>query len=97
MPHPVEWTSRANQDLFNIADYIALDSPKAAIRWLSDMQSKDHEISQFPNVGRVVPEFTDPTIRELIKGNYRIIYFVEGSQIWILRVISSFQELTELQ
>ena len=30
--------------------------------------------------GRIVPETNDKNIREIIKGNYRIIYFLSNDQ-----------------
>ncbi len=37
--------------------------------------------------GKIVPEFGQKEIREVIEGNYRIIYFLETEdQIQIIRV-----------
>lgn len=37
-------------------------------------------LGSMPQLGRVVPERRDPRIREIIRGNYRIVYRVRESQ-----------------
>ncbi|MBN1359621.1 MAG: type II toxin-antitoxin system RelE/ParE family toxin [Sedimentisphaerales bacterium] len=37
-------------------------------------------------MGRLVPEVNDPAIRELILGNYRVIYRLRGDLVEILTV-----------
>ncbi|NJK87586.1 MAG: type II toxin-antitoxin system RelE/ParE family toxin [Bacteroidales bacterium] len=52
--------------------------------------SKGSDLIENPFIGRIVPEFSDPTIRELIEGNYRIIYSVKNEiQVDILRIFHS--------
>jgi toxin ParE1/3/4 len=43
-------------------------------------------LADFPNSGRVVPELKDPAIREIIFGNYRIVYRVKGDLVEVLTV-----------
>ncbi|MBX9657643.1 MAG: type II toxin-antitoxin system RelE/ParE family toxin [Nitrospiraceae bacterium] len=40
----------------------------------------------FPQSGRIVPEVNDPAVREVIHGNYRIVYRLIHDQIHILTV-----------
>ncbi len=45
-------------------------------------------------IGRIVPEMNLPEIREMIIGNYRLIYFiVDNEQIDILSVYHSSRNL----
>jgi plasmid stabilization system protein ParE len=54
-------------------------------------------LEQHPKIGRKVPEFNNELIRELIEGNYRIIYRVESEdQIGIARVHHAARLLKEL-
>jgi plasmid stabilization system protein ParE len=46
--------------------------------------------------GRVVPELGDPTVRELIVGNYRLIHEVTPETILILGVIHGARDLAAL-
>ena len=52
-------------------------------------------LKTFPQAGRTVPEKNDENVRELIEGNYRIIYeVVSADQISILTVYHSARDLT---
>jgi toxin ParE1/3/4 len=42
---------------------------------------------EHPEAGRIVPEFEDESIRELIEGSYRIIYKIKSfDELGVLRV-----------
>jgi plasmid stabilization system protein ParE len=41
----------------------------------------------YPESGRVVPELNRPTVRELIRGSYRIVYRLEPDAVRILTVV----------
>jgi toxin ParE1/3/4 len=69
-----------------IAGYIAQDNPVAAQSWVNTVFKKVEELKAFPESGRIVPEVNNKTIRELIYGNYRIVYRVEESTLSILTV-----------
>jgi toxin ParE1/3/4 len=83
----VEWTLQAIEDIDNIAGYIALQSNKfAAVQVQRFFDKVDILITQ-PKIGRMVPELKQRSIRELILGNYRIIYrIVSTDRIHILTV-----------
>ena len=83
----VIWTGRSLKDLEEIGDYISRDSPTYAKLTLEKLieTAKLIEVSQL--IGRVVPEVNQADIRELITGNYRIIYqAVEKEYAYILTV-----------
>ena len=44
-------------------------------------------LAEFPDSGRVLPEDPDSGIRELLVGNYRILYQVTGGNVAVLAVI----------
>jgi toxin ParE1/3/4 len=47
-------------------------------------------VAENPDVGRIVPEFNEKSIREVIEGHYRIIYRMKtAQQVAILRVYHS--------
>lgn len=70
----INWTDSAINDLQDIADYIARDSIRYAQLTVDKLFNYPTILIDKPDLGRIVPEFEDETIRELIKGNYRIIY-----------------------
>ena len=82
----IVWSSRARNDLASIADYLAEDSPRAARVWLGRINRAVDRLEDFPNSGRIVPEYGDAEIRELIIGNYRVVYRVTTLGVEIARV-----------
>ncbi len=80
------WSPLAVHRASEIADYIAQDKPSAAVRWVNEVFTKVEQLKSSPQIGRVVPEISDDQFRELIYGNYRIIYRVELKQISVLTI-----------
>ena len=86
----IRWTNYAFLDLKNIFDYIARDSKKYAYHQTKKLQEKTKILKDNPNLGRKVPELDKDDIRELIEGNYRIIYkILSKDQIDIISVFHS--------
>ena len=82
----VKWTEQASDDLQAITEFIAHDSPEYACLFAADVLDVVDRIAVFPKIGRVVPEVENPGIREVILGNYRIVYRVRGHFVEILTV-----------
>ena len=74
------WTPLARDDLRRIVSYVAQDNRAAAIRIGERILSSVEPLKSMPQLGRKVPERQDETIREIIRGNYRIIYRVREEQ-----------------
>jgi plasmid stabilization system protein ParE len=70
----ISWSDLAVDDLRSIYDFIANDSAFYAERQIARFIERTEQLMAFPESGRVVPEFNDKNLRELIEGNYRIIY-----------------------
>ena len=70
----VRWTDFALENLIAIGDYIERDSYVYAQMVVDSLFNSVDILEQNPLAGRVVPEFNNRTIRELIRGNYRIVY-----------------------
>jgi len=82
----VRWTPQAADDLDAIAEFIAQDSLHYASLFVMDVVQAAERLARLPRVGRVVPEINDPAIREIILGNYRIIYRLRTDVAEILTV-----------
>ena len=95
MTHEVRWSSTAREHIQSIARYIARNSPVYAERWADRILSRAEQIARFPESGRHVPG-AQPNVRELIEGEYRIIYLVQPSQIDILAVIHGRREVRRI-
>ena len=55
-------------------------------KWVDKIFNLVERLSEFPESGRVVPEINNKMFREIISGNYRIIYKHEKSKVLILTV-----------
>ena len=68
---------RAIQDLQEIVRYISFDNSVRAESFGRELIAKTRLLAAFPEMGRVVPEFGEPNVRELIHLSYRIVYRIE--------------------
>jgi toxin ParE1/3/4 len=96
----LNWSPLAISRLSEIAKYIALDNPVAAERWVNKIFALVEKLPDFPERGRMVPEINNKMIREVISGNYRVIYILEDREISILTVrhvkqVLSIEELSK--
>ncbi|MHA1486841.1 MAG: type II toxin-antitoxin system RelE/ParE family toxin [Promethearchaeota archaeon] len=82
----IEWSSKAENDLNEIIDYIAQDSLEYALSFYEQVREKVENLILFPKMGRIVPEIDEPNIRELFLRNYRIIYRISEKKIQITRL-----------
>jgi len=82
----IRWAPAAADDLEHIHDFISADSVNYADLFVADVLELIAKLSQFPRLGRIVPEVDSPQIRELIKGNYRIVYSFEEDLVMILTI-----------
>ncbi len=82
------WTERANNDLKAIFDFIAIDSIFYAERFIKSLIHSTSKLENFPLSGRIIPEFEQQELREIIFKDYRIVYRISEMQdIKILSVI----------
>ena len=90
----VIWTQVAIEDLRLIHEYISKDSRFYADRFVGKIVTRIKQLESFPKSGRIVPEFNSSIIRELIEGNYRIIYKIaEDNSIGIVRIHHAARQL----
>jgi len=80
------WSPLAIDRTTEIAEYIARDNPSAAMIWVETLFDKVEILKSSPKSVRVVPESNRDDIRELIYGNYRIIYRVDKKILSVLTV-----------
>ncbi|NBP67996.1 MAG: type II toxin-antitoxin system RelE/ParE family toxin [Cytophagia bacterium] len=92
----VVWTDLAIEDLKSIHEYISKDSKFYADRFVTKLIDRVDQLEKHPQSGRVVPEFGKEDIRELIEGNYRIIYRIQMDFVGIARIHHSARLLKEL-
>ena len=93
------WSPSARLDLKDIAAFIAEDNPSAAERFGRSLFQAVERLADFPESGRIVPEFGDPNIREVIRKPCRIVYRIRPRKhtIEIARVWHAARGTPEIQ
>jgi addiction module RelE/StbE family toxin len=91
----IKWTKLALKDLDSIDDYISQDSPYYAQKTIENILERVKILLSHPESGRIVPEFEKKEIRELIIGNYRIVYKIYPKKISILRVHHAARDMSK--
>lgn len=96
MARKVKWTEVAWSDLEEVADYIVKDSRYYAAAFVREVRNAARSLAYLAERGRIVPEFGDPTIRELFVKRYRLIYRVTEQTVYIIGFIHGTRDLLAL-
>jgi len=91
------WTQRSLTDLKSIGEYISQDSIKYASLTIERLFDVTKYLETNPRIGRMVPEMgRKDKFREIIYGNYRIIYKITSTlTVHILTVHHSSKRLRQ--
>ena len=89
----IRWTVDARRDIHAIREYVALYSPTYAATLIEGILSAVSRLEHFPLSGRIVPEFENEAIRELIVGDYRVVYALEREGVDILIVAHGSRDI----
>jgi plasmid stabilization system protein ParE len=82
----VRFTPPARAQLVAAAAYIRADRPSAARAFREQVNGALAGLVDFPESGRVIPEFPQLGFREVLVGSYRIFYKVRDDLIWVVGV-----------
>ncbi len=83
----IVWSKIAIDDLREIYEYISRDSERYALLMVDRIMERTESLLQHPLLGKIVPEFENENLIELIEGNYRIIYYLDSKEsISIVRI-----------
>ena len=98
MAYQLIWAPSARLDLKDIFSYIAESRPEVARRFVQSIFKTIEHLSEFPESGRMVPEFNDPNLREVVRKPCRIVYRIKEKQniIEIARIWHSARGIPEL-
>lgn len=89
----IVWSEEALKDIEEIISFISKDSELYAVNFASKIISAVETLRVFPEIGRIVPEYADPKIREIIYRNYRIVYQIEERAVEIITVSHGSKQL----
>ena len=82
----VRLTPPARAQLLAAVAYINAERPTAARDFRMRVDDALRRVADFPESGRVIPEFSRLGFRELLVGSYRLFFRVQGGAIWVVGV-----------
>jgi plasmid stabilization system protein ParE len=93
----VVWSPPAQEDVFDLLDYISADAPLNAMRVSERIDKSALSLRHFPHRGRRLPELTGDTrvarafhgveMRELLIKPWRLIYWIRPDRITIVALL----------
>ena len=95
---PVGWSREAQQDLLGIAGYIAEHNSGAAVSIFDKLLARAAALGTLSSRGRLVPELrgkTEPPLREVIEGPWRILYAVDRNVVIVTGVVDSRRDVAQ--
>lgn len=83
----ISFSNSAVEDLKGIKEYYQEEGvPQIGLNFVEAIIERVEVLSAHPDIGRVVPELDDDSIRELIHPPFRVVYLREDKSIKIIRV-----------
>jgi toxin ParE1/3/4 len=81
------WSRQADEDLYQIFSFYLEQSPPFARATIDRLMKAVTRLEVFPQSGRIVPEIGKKHIREILVGNYRVLYsIISEAEILILTI-----------
>ena len=83
----VQFAQSAFGDLEEMMAYYASEgAPQVGIKFAKEIMAHMQVLSGHPDLGRMVPEFQQAHIREVIHPPFRVVYFREADAITVVRI-----------
>jgi toxin ParE1/3/4 len=82
----VQFTPSARTQFLTALLYIRNDKPSAAVNFRNRVENILRKLEDFPESGRIIPEFPDLPYREMIISPYRFFYKTKVDVVWIIAV-----------
>ncbi|MCD6585951.1 MAG: type II toxin-antitoxin system RelE/ParE family toxin [Desulfobacteraceae bacterium] len=82
----VQFTPSARTQFFSALSYIRRDKVSAAINFRNRTEKILRRLEDFPESGRIIPEFPELPYREVIIPPYRFFYKIRVNVVWIVAV-----------
>ena len=83
----IRFAESALADLESIRDWYAeQDVPEVGERLIGEIVASIEALADHPDMGRIVPEFDQPFLRELIRAPFRIVYRRDAKHVRVVRV-----------
>ena len=82
----VRFTPSARTQFLSAISYIRQDKPSAAVSFRDRAEKILRRLEDFPESGRIIPEFPELPYREVIIPPYRFFYKIKADAVWIVAV-----------
>lgn len=89
----IDWSLTAQRHLRDIVEYLESTSPSYAGVFGGQVFAAVELIGEFPRLGRAVPEYQDDDLREVLVGNYRLVYHLTGEHLGIVGIVHGSRDL----
>jgi len=93
----VIWTEPALSDLEAIADYIALENPAAAKKFVQRVFTHVGQLKEHPRIGSKPTEIEGSRYRQIIEPPCRVFYRDSGDKVFVLHVMRNERLLRKYQ
>lgn len=82
----VKFTPSARTQFLSALLYVRKGKPSAALNFRNKAEKVLHRLEDFPESGRIIPEFPELPYREVIISPYRFFYKTKDNVVWIVAV-----------
>jgi plasmid stabilization system protein ParE len=89
----VNWTESALADLRAIEAYISRHSPQYGRSMVERIFARTGQLADFPQLGAMVPEYENESLRELLERPYRIVYRALPDRIDVVAVVHAARRM----
>lgn len=96
MVKKIIWSPKAADNLEDICNFIGEDSDYYARVFSQRIIDEIEKIPDFPNAGRIVPEYQQKNLREKIFQSYRIVYRIKPDAIEIVAIVHGARLLHDI-
>lgn len=87
MTREVSLAESAVRDLEDVRDWHRSQSaPEVGERLIAEIGGSLGQLVELPESGRVVPEFDEPWLRELIRPPFRVVYRIDQQRVRVVRI-----------
>jgi toxin ParE1/3/4 len=91
----LQFSSRVEFDLEEIAEWIAQDNPWRAVTFVVELRQEIQRIGRNPRLFRLRPEI-GPEVRAISYGSYVILFTIREDAVRIERVVHGRRDLPRL-
>ena len=91
----VRFTPSARLQFLEAVEYIRRDNPAAAEKFRQLAEKTLQRLENYPESGRLIPEFPELPHREVIIGPYRFFYRVDKKTVWVIAVWHGTQNIED--